>query len=253
MSETRSRPSYYASASFSFTTPDPFPAAATRSSLKRSLTSGPEHTIFAPAEDSFNPRPYLPNPEAKQSIPPPRVANGGVVPQADPKADDPGVLMIHPPFLTFPDSHLYPQGLTYAILSENPEWFLDPADFFSEDNNDPSAISYPAQLEPPRGWCPAKKKDLRERGPEGWPEGEEPRLRCTFCRRTYAGVNAKSMWRRHVFEKHKIAMANRREGFNGRRGTAANSECTFFPASSLPHLFLRCRGKPARRKSQRPV
>lgn len=105
-------------------------------------------------------------------------------------------------------------------MVENPEWFLDPEDF---NPLNPNAIPYPSTLEPPRGWCPQKKKDLRDRGPEGWPEGEEPRLRCTFCRRTYAGVNAKSMWRRHVFEKHKVAMANRRDTSDRPRGRGSNS------------------------------
>jgi hypothetical protein len=112
-------------------------------------------------------------------------------------------------------------------MAANPEWFLDASDFVSTTPNKDSkdVICYPPQLEPPRGWCPAKKKDLRALGAEGWPEGEEPRLRCTFCRRTYAGVNAKSMWRRHVYEKHKIAMANRREGGERTRGRASNSTC----------------------------
>ena len=129
----------------------------------------------------------------------------------DPTPGEPNTAFIHPPFFDFPDSHLYPDGLTYTVMAINPNWFLDPADFISMHTSNPNAIPYPPQLEPPRGWCPAKKKDLKERGADGWPDGEEPRLRCTFCRRTYAGVNAKSMWRRHVFEKHKIAMSNRRE------------------------------------------
>ena len=114
-------------------------------------------------------------------------------------------------------------------MAANPEWFLDATDFISTTPNTDSrdAISYPPQLEPPRGWCPAKKKDLKALGAEGWPEGEEPRLRCTFCRRTYAGVNAKSMWRRHVYEKHKIAMANRREGGDRVRGRTSNSTRVF--------------------------
>lgn len=141
----------------------------------------------------------------------------------DPQASDPNVLFVHPPFTTFPDSHMYPDGLTYPIMAENPEWFLDANDFVSQNNPNPNAIPYPPHLEPPRGWCPAKKKDLRDRGSDGWPEGEEPRLRCTFCRRTYAGVNAKSMWRRHVFEKHKIAMSNRRDGNERPRGRGSNS------------------------------
>ncbi|KZT05896.1 uncharacterized protein LAESUDRAFT_654934, partial [Laetiporus sulphureus 93-53] len=125
----------------------------------------------------------------------------------DPSPSDPGALFIHPPFTVFPDADKHKDGLTYNLMATNPEWFLDPADFISAINDNPNAIRYPPQLEPPRGWCPAKKKELKD----SWPEGEEPRLRCTFCRRTYAGVNAKSMWRRHVYEKHKIAMANRRD------------------------------------------
>jgi len=149
-----------------------------------------------------------------------------VIPQSmDPHPTDPNVLFIHPPFNFFPNSHLSPDGLTYNVMAENPEWFLDPNDFVSANNTDPDAIPYPPHLEPPRGWCPAKKKDLKERGAEGWPEGEAPRLRCTFCRRTYAGVNAKSMWRRHVFEKHKIAMSNRRDGNSDRpRGRGSGSK-----------------------------
>lgn len=112
-------------------------------------------------------------------------------------------------------------------MAENPNWFLDASDFCSTTPNSDSknVTPYPPQLEPPRGWCPAKKKDLKALGAEGWPEGEEPRLRCTFCRRTYAGVDAKSMWRRHVYEKHKIAMQNRREGHERARGRGSNSTC----------------------------
>ncbi|KIJ21654.1 hypothetical protein PAXINDRAFT_123668 [Paxillus involutus ATCC 200175] len=136
----------------------------------------------------------------------------------DPSPSDPNVVFIHPPFVAFPDAHLYPEGLSYSLMAVNPEWFLDATDFMSSLSTNPDAIPYPPQLEPPRGWCPAKKKDLKALGPDGWPEGEEPRLRCTFCRRTYAGVNAKSMWRRHVYEKHKIAMSNRRDGIDRNRG-----------------------------------
>jgi hypothetical protein len=141
----------------------------------------------------------------------------------DPTNSDHNAVFIHPPFTSFPDAHKYPQGLTYAVMADHPDWFLDSNDFASPVNPNPLAICYPAQLEPPRGWCPAKKKDLKERGSEGWPEGEEPRLRCTFCRRTYAGVNAKSMWRRHVYEKHKIAMANRRDNANPDRSRRRGS------------------------------
>ena len=149
-----------------------------------------------------------------------------IIPQSmDPHPTDPNVLFLHPPFNFFPNSHLSSDGLTYKLMAENPEWFLDANDFVSANNTNPDAIPYPSHLEPPRGWCPAKKKDLKERGAESWPEGEEPRLRCTFCRRTYAGVNAKSMWRRHVFEKHKIAMSNRRDVNSDRpRGRGSGSK-----------------------------
>jgi hypothetical protein len=120
-------------------------------------------------------------------------------------------------------------------MATNPEWFLDANDFVSSVRTNPNAVSYPPHLEPPRGWCPAKKRDLRDRGSDGWPEGEEPRLRCTFCRRAYAGVNAKSMWRRHVFEKHKIAMSNRRDGADRPRGRGSNSTSYFAP--KLPHAI----------------
>ena len=141
----------------------------------------------------------------------------------DPLPTDPKVHFIHPPFDTFPDSHLYSDGLTYQLMADNPEWFLDAKDFLPPLDGGKGPLVYPPHLEPPRGWCPAKKKDLKDRGAEGWPEGEEPRLRCTFCRRTYAGVNAKSMWRRHVFEKHRIAMSNRRGDGGERKGRGSTS------------------------------
>lgn len=158
-------------------------------------------------------------------------------PSLDPSPEDPGAVFIHTPFTNFPDSHKYKDGLTYNLMAANPEWFLDPKDYITTTKSEADAIRYPPQLEPPRGWCPAKKKDLKE----GWPEGEEPRLRCTFCRRTYAGVNAKSMWRRHVYEKHKIAMANRRDN-QERRGRSYNSGYFYLP-EVLSVLIVLHRGK----------
>ncbi|PPQ64417.1 hypothetical protein CVT26_002124 [Gymnopilus dilepis] len=187
--------------------------------------------FFAPAASSFHPAPYIPPSQSSSRAAAHGTRNRAHDPLAlpppgmDPQSSDPNVLFIHPPFTDFPNSHLHPDGLTYTLMAENPEWFLDPQDFISQPNSNVSAIPYPPHLEPPRGWCPAKKKDLKDRGVEGWPEGSEPRLRCTFCRRTYAGVNAKSMWRRHVFEKHKIAMSNRRDGNVDRpRGRGSGKE-----------------------------
>jgi hypothetical protein len=146
----------------------------------------------------------------------------------DPLPSDPDAVFLRYPFTTFPNQEAYPEGVTYTTLAENVNWFLDPEDYVYENCKNLDATPYPAALEPPRGWCPARKKDLKEKGPEGWPDGEQPRLRCTFCRRTYAGVNAKSMWRRHVFEKHKIAMANRRNDMERPRGRNSNSMCPIY-------------------------
>ncbi|KAJ3570258.1 hypothetical protein NP233_g4530 [Leucocoprinus birnbaumii] len=202
-------------------------------SLKRRINTLSDHEFFAPAASSFQPLPYTPHAHLSDNRIKPfqysrnqsRSHDPLAVPAGmDPHPSDPNVIFIHPPFTTFPGSDLYTDGLTFQVLAENPEWFLDPKDFIHENNSNPHAIAYPPILEPPRGWCPAKKKDLKERGAEGWIKGEEPRLRCTFCRRQYAGVNAKSMWRRHVFEKHKIAMANRRDGSDRPRGRSSNKE-----------------------------
>ncbi|GJJ09635.1 hypothetical protein Clacol_003859 [Clathrus columnatus] len=130
--------------------------------------------------------------------------------------------------------------VTYAILHSHRNWFLDPDDF-QKDN--PNRIDYPPELEPPRGWAPLnectglgalkKQKEklsngVRTKGSYGTPDRpaaieygpsddchELTVLRCTFCRREYHGPNAKSMWRRHVYDKHKVAMKNRREGSAG--------------------------------------
>lgn len=198
--------------------PNPLPEATNVSrNLKRRLSSSGDLSFFTPASTSFNPKPYVPNVSSSHAskLPPPARSQSTnlapPIPIMDPSRSDPNVVFIHPPFVDFPNSHLYPEGLSYSLMAANPEWFLNQSDFISSVSTNPNAIPYPPQLEPPRGWCPAKKKDLKALGPDGWPEGEEPRLRCTFCRRTYAGVNAKSMWRRHVYEKHKIAMSNRRD------------------------------------------
>ncbi|KAJ3974109.1 hypothetical protein EV361DRAFT_820847 [Lentinula raphanica] len=215
--------------------------------LKRALTSAADLDFFKPAESSFNPRPYTPSANPLSGTHSKNRYNHlsrhttrpeiHVIPPAsmDPSPTDPNAVFIHPPFNNFPNVQDFPEGLTYKVMADNPEWFLDAADFIrveetssetspSTDPQRPSLVPYPSYLEPPRGWCPAKKKDLKDLGSEGWPEGEEPRLRCTFCRRTYAGVNAKSMWRRHVFEKHKIAMSNRRDGGDRPRGRGSTKE-----------------------------
>ncbi|KAJ4486262.1 hypothetical protein J3R30DRAFT_3445524 [Lentinula aciculospora] len=215
-------------------------------SLKRTLTSSSDLDFFKPAESSFNPRPYAPSanpPSSSHSknrypqLPRSNRPEAHVIPPAsmDPSPTDPNTIFIHPPFTNFPDAQSFPEGLTYKVMAENPDWFLDASDYVrvedsptnapvSDATHEQSLVPYPSNLEPPRGWCPTKKKDLKDLGSEGWPDGEEPRLRCTFCRRTYAGVNAKSMWRRHVFEKHKIAMSNRRDSGDRPRGRGSTKE-----------------------------
>jgi len=208
-------------------------------------------SFFSSAAASFQPTPYTPSAQSSSSRPPTRAHRShdslAVPPLGmDPMPTDPNVVFLHPPFTTFPGSSKYPDGLTYALMADNPEWFLDANDFISQPGADATGVPYPPHLEPPRGWCPAKKKDLKDRGVESWPEGEEPRLRCTFCRRTYAGVNAKSMWRRHVFEKHKIAMSNRRDG-NLDRPRGRGSGSALFSCFSLCQLLIHhhSRGKQA--------
>ena len=149
----------------------------------------------------------------------------------DPSPSDPQAIFIHPPFTTFPDSHLYPDGLTYAILAANPDWFLDPRDFVSVILGTPEAIQYPIKLEPPR------KRNLKALGADGVTESGDPKFRCTFCRKSYSGENAKSMWRRHVVKRHGIAMSNRRDTRKGgpRGGRRANS--AYHSTSSLAVLY----------------
>ncbi|KZS95889.1 hypothetical protein SISNIDRAFT_483309 [Sistotremastrum niveocremeum HHB9708] len=123
-------------------------------------------------------------------------APGVPIPPMDPSPHDATATFFHPP--------LSEQMSHYRVFAEHTEWFLDEKDWNYE-----GAPIYPTELEPPRGWCPPKTKNGISF--EIDKDKEENRLRCTFCRRTYGGVNAKSMWRRHVFDKHKVAMRNRRE------------------------------------------
>ncbi|EJC98694.1 uncharacterized protein FOMMEDRAFT_149065, partial [Fomitiporia mediterranea MF3/22] len=202
--------------------------------LQRAATT--DLSFFTPSSVSFNPKPYFPHPghaqnriKSASSSSLQREPSSSALQQKslDVSANDPEAIFIRYPFNDFPDSHLHPDGLTYNLMVDNPNWFLDPADFRTENDTDPSRVPYPQILEPPRGWCPTKKKDVKERGAEAYGGEDAPKLRCTFCRRGYAGVNAKSMWRRHVLEKHKIPMANRRDGpteGGGRGRSSSNKE-----------------------------
>lgn len=191
-----------------------------RASQKR-LPDSSETFLFTSGSVTFNPLPYQVPQSAKNNDKsvhrPGREADRSPPKPLDPSFDDGTAVFIHPPFKEFPNAHLYPDGLTFSALVENLEWFLDPEDFRKEGDSNSNGIAYPQALEPPRGWCPTRKRDMK--GKEANSNAQEPQLRCTFCRRCYAGVNAKSMWRRHVLEKHKVPMSNRRDTNEGGRGS----------------------------------
>ncbi|KAK7694888.1 hypothetical protein QCA50_002076 [Cerrena zonata] len=225
---TDTRPHHALQSSYSYAGPS-LVADTSRATLKRrasDVAQDPcQHHLHPPPPPQPYPIQYVPGTRSGTSARQIVRTQSLVVPHQpamDPTPDDPGAIFIHPPYTDFPNAHLYKDGLTYTLMAANPEWFLDPADYITAVDSNPNAVRYPTQLEPPRGWCPTKKREMKD----GWPEGEEPRLRCTFCRRTYAGVNAKSMWRRHVYEKHRIAMSNRRDNNNTseRRGRGSNKE-----------------------------
>ncbi|KIJ24371.1 hypothetical protein M422DRAFT_194750, partial [Sphaerobolus stellatus SS14] len=156
------------------------------------------------------------------------------IPTMDVSKNDPSAIFIRLPLVVpYPrDGEEVQEGdpmpgtpLTYAIMHMHRNWFLD-SDDFRKDNS--HRIDYPSELEPPRGWAPREKNNIRTKGSYTPPSTaatieygpsdechEKTVLRCTFCRREYHGPNAKSMWRRHVFDKHKVAMKNRREGSAG--------------------------------------
>ncbi|KAL5536022.1 hypothetical protein ACEPAF_4116 [Sanghuangporus sanghuang] len=223
------------------------PTRSERSSgrhLQRHATA--DLSFFTPSSVSFNPRPYF---AAMPSLPGQERSISSSSLYRDPSSsalqqksldvsyNDPDAVFIRYPFTSFPDAHLYPEGLTYNLMAENPNWFLHPADFRIENDTDPNRVAYPQILEPPRGWCPLKKKEVREKGYDGYNGEDTPKLRCTFCRRVYAGVNAKSMWRRHVLEKHRIPMSNRRDGpseGNSRGRSLSNKENKRSSSSAPP-------------------
>ncbi|KAJ7618458.1 hypothetical protein FB45DRAFT_167937 [Roridomyces roridus] len=149
--------------------------------------------IFSPADSTFKPSPYY-HPAKALSQPPKAAAPAAAKPIAPlhevQHPTDPGML-IHPPFDDLPDNVvLTAEGMNYSVMHQHPTWFLDIKDYITLDSSPEGALRYPRDLEPPR---PRRQKDLL--------------LRCTFCPRTYAGVNAKSMWTRHVREKHRVILS----------------------------------------------
>jgi hypothetical protein len=136
---------------------------------------------------------------------------------ADPSPLDPDTVFIHPPFTSFPDADHHPEGLSYNLMAANLEWFLDPQDFVSSVSSRSDAVQYPVRLEPPR------KKSIMALGVHEQGETDEPRFRCTFCRKSYSGENGKSMWRRHVTKRHNVVLSSRREVKKGSRGRHAST------------------------------
>ncbi|KAJ7667074.1 hypothetical protein B0H17DRAFT_257950 [Mycena rosella] len=169
----------------------PSRASGSRDSVSASASS---KGIFYRADTTFNPSPYQPpqrslplyRPTSLNPVgPPPAVFDA---PQSTAPPFD--GMFIHPPFNNLPDSVVLTEGMNYSVMHQHPTWFLDIKDYITLDVNVDGAIRYPRDLEPPR---PRRQKDLL--------------LRCTFCPRTYAGVNAKSMWTRHVREKHRVVLS----------------------------------------------
>src|SRR5436190_6044314 len=113
MSETRtlvSSSSFSGSTSTSIILPRP---------LKRRLTSTSDLTFFTPAAESFHPLPYCPHDTYKStSIPSSTnsLSTLAIPTQVmDPSPNDPHAVFLHPPFETFPDAHLHPEGLSYIL------------------------------------------------------------------------------------------------------------------------------------------
>ncbi|KAJ6544231.1 hypothetical protein B0H19DRAFT_297918 [Mycena capillaripes] len=189
MATHSSNTSRAASLSGSSGSESPDRASGSRGSVSASASS---KGAFYRADTTFNPSPYLPPQRSLPLYRPTPVAP--VVPAVfdTPQATAPPFdgMFIHPPFTNLPDGVALTEGMNYSVMHQHPTWFLDIKDYVTLDAMPENAIRYPRDLEPPR---PRRQKDLL--------------LRCTFCPRTYAGVNAKSMWTRHVREKHRVILS----------------------------------------------
>ncbi|KAJ7688986.1 hypothetical protein B0H17DRAFT_983920, partial [Mycena rosella] len=185
--------------------PSPVSEPPSRASGSRDSLSAPplaasseSKGLFHTADTTFNPAPY-----ALPFVPPAAFD----APQATAPPFD--GMFIHPPFNNLPDSVVLTEGMNYGVMHEHPRWFLDIRDYVTLDDDTDRTIRYPRDLEPPR---PRKQKDLL--------------LRCTFCPRTYAGVNGKSMWTRHVREKHRVVLS---KAWSDNTATSARRKSTTAP------------------------
>ncbi|KAH8110659.1 hypothetical protein DFH11DRAFT_1494724, partial [Phellopilus nigrolimitatus] len=180
---------------------------------------------FTSSAATFEPKPY--NPHSSHSVNHSKVAAMPKAPHQpvassstfrQPITEDArpaNAIVIYHPWTNFPNSKAYKGQLTYALLAANPNWYLDEDDFKKLPGAERSGNHlFPSTLEPARGW--------NKKGEDGFTimeKGEYKKFRCVFafCDKNYGGVNAKSMWRRHVLEKHKIPMPNKRDGTAGSR------------------------------------
>ncbi|OBZ78736.1 hypothetical protein A0H81_00878 [Grifola frondosa] len=76
----------------------------------------------------------------------------------DPTPGDSDAIFIHPPFTDFPEAHRFKEGLTYNIMAQHRNWFLDTGDFISPANDKPNAVNYPPS------WSRLEAGVLRRKG-----------------------------------------------------------------------------------------
>jgi hypothetical protein len=205
----------------------PSRASGSRDSVSASASS---KGAFYRADTTFNPSPYQP---PQRTLPLYRPAPLTPVSPAvfdTPQATAPPFdgMFIHPPFTNLPDGVvLTDEGMNYGVMHQHPTWFLDIKDYITLDTNPEGAIRYPRDLEPPR---PRRQKDLL--------------LRCTFCPRTYAGVNAKSMWTRHVREKHRVVLSKAWSDTATSSRRQSTGTCSSICFRSFPSLCIQGKQQP---------
>lgn len=79
------------------------------------------------------------------------------------------------------------------------------------------AMKFPENLDPPNGL---------------------DTLRCLFCEKQYSGVNARSMWRRHVSQKHDVILAGAKTmGAAAPRVRSRKSTKSFKPCKTINSLY----------------
>ncbi|KAJ7197010.1 hypothetical protein GGX14DRAFT_194407 [Mycena pura] len=214
----------------------PSPSSASESQTRsRASVSAPATAkkVFDRADTTFNPSPYNPPyNSSRRALPLPRPSSVNPTPSASfgtytHRATVPPYhgMFVHPPYTNLPDGVVLTEPMSYTVMHEHPTWFLDIKDFITLDSTPEGGCRYPRDLEPPR---PRRQKDLL--------------LRCTFCPRTYAGVNAKSMWTRHVREKHRVVLSKAWSdtATSVRRLSSAKTSPT--PSTSTPGMCFFCLG-----------